>query len=63
MTGAGKGYRYPHDHGGWVEQEYLPNTLEGRRFFKPIRGREADLSRGTVEHSDDKRRDERGPAS
>ena len=22
--GHGKGYKYPHDYGGYVEQEYLP---------------------------------------
>ncbi|MGH2826856.1 MAG: replication-associated recombination protein A [Actinomycetota bacterium] len=43
--GAGKGYRYPHDHGGWVEQEYLPEKLAGRRYYEPVRGREAELKR------------------
>ncbi len=43
--GAGKGYRYPHDHGGWVDQQYLPDDLVGRRYYKPVRGREAELER------------------
>jgi putative ATPase len=43
--GAGKGYRYPHDHGGWVEQQYLPDGLAGRRYYEPVRGREAELKR------------------
>jgi putative ATPase len=43
MTGAGRGYRYPHDHGGWADQRYLPDELAGRTLYKPITGREADL--------------------
>ena len=42
-TGAGEGYLYPHDHGGWVEQQYLPDDLVKRRYFEAIRGREAEL--------------------
>ena len=44
-TGAGKGYLYPHDHGGWVEQQYLPEELRNRRYYKAITGREAELTR------------------
>ena len=29
------GYKYPHDFGGWVEQQYLPDTLKNERFYKP----------------------------
>ncbi|MDQ3955269.1 MAG: replication-associated recombination protein A [Actinomycetota bacterium] len=43
MTGAGKGYEYPHSHGGYVEQSYLPERLRDRRYFEAIRGREAEL--------------------
>ena len=43
--GAGKGYEYPHAHGGYVAQQYLPDALAGRRFFAPIRGREQELAR------------------
>ena len=42
--GAGNGYEYPHDHGGWVAQAYLPERLEGRRYFEPITGREQALT-------------------
>src|SRR5690606_9661236 len=29
--GHGAGYEYPHDHpGGWVAQQYLPDTLAGQ---------------------------------
>jgi putative ATPase len=43
MTGAGRGYRYPHEFGGWVAQQYLPDDLRDRRLYEPITGREADL--------------------
>ncbi|MBA3431076.1 MAG: replication-associated recombination protein A, partial [Actinobacteria bacterium] len=42
-TGAGVGYRYPHDYGGVTTQDYLPEELRGRRYFKAIAGREAEL--------------------
>jgi putative ATPase len=45
--GAGKGYLYPHDHGGYVEQDYLPEELRDRRYFEPVRGAEEELSRAT----------------
>jgi putative ATPase len=43
--GHGKGYRYPHDHpGGWVEQEYLPEEVRGRRYYQPTdRGAEREI--------------------
>lgn len=30
--GYGKGYRYPHEYGGYVEQEYLPKK---KKYYKP----------------------------
>jgi putative ATPase len=42
-TGAGKGYRYPHSHGGWVAESYLPDRIAGRRYFEPVAGRENEL--------------------
>ena len=34
--GHGKGYRYPHDHEhGIVAQEYLPEELRGRQYYRP----------------------------
>jgi putative ATPase len=42
--GAGRGYKYPHDTGGYVGQEYLPEELRDRRYFKAITGREAELA-------------------
>lgn len=35
------GYQYPHDSplgsfGGWVNQQYLPDKVEGSEFYKPV---------------------------
>lgn len=29
------GYKYPHDFGGWVEQQYLPDSLKDEKFYSP----------------------------
>jgi putative ATPase len=44
--GHGEGYRYPHDFPGhWVEQDYLPEEVSGKRFYEPgPEGREPELS-------------------
>jgi putative ATPase len=47
--GHGKGYKYPHSYGGWVEQQYLPDKLAGRRYYTPQRGVEIDLARRQAE--------------
>ena len=51
-TGAGKGYEYPHAHGGWVPQDYLPDEMRGRTYFRPITGREAELARDLERQKD-----------
>ena len=28
-------YKYPHDYGGYVEQQYLPNSLKDRVYYTP----------------------------
>lgn len=33
-TEASKLYKYPHDYGGYVEQQYLPDSLKDRNYFK-----------------------------
>jgi putative ATPase len=34
--GHGTGYEYPHDHAsGVVVQQYLPDELQGRRWYEP----------------------------
>lgn len=44
--GHGKGYRYPHDADlGVLEQQYLPDALEGARYYRPTEhGNERDVS-------------------
>jgi putative ATPase len=34
--GRGIGYLYPHDYeSGWVSQQYLPNKLKNKQYYKP----------------------------
>ncbi len=33
--GYAAGYRYPHDHGGFVEQDYFPKEVGPRVYYKP----------------------------
>jgi len=63
--GHGVGYKYPHDYPGhYVAQQYLPDQLQGRRFYEPgdlgyeqqIRDR---LARWRADPSDAERADER----
>jgi putative ATPase len=44
--GYGKDYRYAHNYdGGYVPQQYLPDRLQGRRFYRPAeRGYEKIIS-------------------
>jgi putative ATPase len=42
--GAGKGYEYPHESGGWADQRYLPDELVQPGFFRAVEGVERDLS-------------------
>lgn len=28
-------YKYPHDYGGYVEQQYLPDALKGKKYYLP----------------------------
>ncbi|MDR1954210.1 MAG: replication-associated recombination protein A [Clostridiales Family XIII bacterium] len=42
------GYLYPHDYGGWVEQQYLPADLHeaGTKYYQPTEnGKEASFKR------------------
>ena len=42
----GKGYRYAHNYDGhFVEQEYLPQSLKGRRYYQPAtEGKEEEIA-------------------
>ncbi len=33
--GYGKGYKYPHDHGGYAGQSCLPKELQDKEYYKP----------------------------
>ena len=42
-------YKYPHDFGGWVEQQYLPDSLKDERIYEPLsNGYEGKLVRAKV---------------
>lgn len=46
--GHGQGYKYPHEFGGYVKQQYLPDNLykEGVKYYKPTEnGSEASFKR------------------
>ncbi|MFP4085310.1 MAG: replication-associated recombination protein A [Desulfobacteraceae bacterium] len=45
--GYSRGYRYPHNYAGaWVRQEYLPENLKDRVFYRPTgRGEEGEIKR------------------
>ncbi len=45
--GHGKGYQYPHDFPGhYVEQQYLPDAVQGTHFYQPSdEGREAEINK------------------
>ena len=30
-----KNYKYPHDYGGYVDQQYLPDSLVGKKYYVP----------------------------
>ncbi len=48
--GHGEGYQYPHDAPeGWVEQEYRPAEVAGRRYYEPS-GHGAEAAGGDDEH-------------
>lgn len=35
--GQGIGYKYPHDFGGWVAQQYLPDELKNQVYYVPCK--------------------------
>lgn len=44
-----EGYKYPHTYGGWVEQQYLPDSLKDEKLYIPSNnGRESTLVRAKV---------------
>ena len=51
--GHGKGYRYPHDDPrGFIEQQYLPDDLVGKRYYTPSgHGHEARVAARMMERT------------
>ncbi len=50
-----EGYRYPHDtpigtFGGWVDQQYLPDELEGVEFYHPVIAGQEKRMAGIYDH-------------
>jgi putative ATPase len=52
MLGHGKGYQYPHDDPrGWLDQQYAPDDVVGRRYYEPSsHGHEEEVRRRMLEH-------------
>ncbi|MFC1533547.1 replication-associated recombination protein A [Thermodesulfobacteriota bacterium] len=50
--GYGRGYQYPHNYpGAWVDQEYMPERIRNRIFFRPTdRGLEKDVKRRMADY-------------
>jgi|TARA_R110002110_G_scaffold104303_5_gene263065 putative ATPase len=55
--GHGAGYRYPHDDpNGWVDQQYLPESLAGRHWYEPSEhGDEGKIAMRTNQQPKDQR--------
>jgi len=52
------GYKYPHDFGGWVEQQYLPDELAGEKFYVPTEnGFEKEIAKRQKERVPKNKRD------
>ena len=46
INGGGAKYKYPHDYGGYVKQQYLPNKLKDKIYYTPsANGKEKNLKR------------------
>ena len=46
INGPHVAYKYPHDYGGYVKQQYLPTSLKNRVYYKPSKnGKEKNLIR------------------
>jgi putative ATPase len=52
MLGHGKGYEYPHDDPrGWLDQQYAPDDVVGRRYYEPSsHGFEEEVRHRMKEH-------------
>jgi len=54
--GYSRGYLYPHNFpGGWVQQEYLPEKLKNRVFYRPTnRGFEQEIRKRSLDQKKEK---------
>ncbi|MEG1609093.1 MAG: replication-associated recombination protein A, partial [Clostridia bacterium] len=44
------GYKYPHEFGGWVEQDYLPQSLRNERLYAPKdNGQEKNMHQAKID--------------
>lgn len=43
------GYKYPHDYGGYVEQQYLPAQVKGEFYVPSSNGKEAEIAKNLQE--------------
>ena len=44
-----KNYKYPHNFGGYVKQQYMPDSLKDRVYYIPSKnGKEANLVRKKI---------------
>jgi putative ATPase len=62
--GYARGYLYPHNYpGAWVKQEYLPEKIKGKFFYRPTgRGFEKEITRRmTLPRKDGGKRDLQPP--
>ena len=43
-------YKYPHNYGEWVSQQYLPNKLKGKKYYRPTtHGYESEIIKARKE--------------
>ena len=42
-------YKYPHDYGGYVEQQYLPAQVKGGFYVPSSNGKEAEIAKNLQE--------------
>jgi putative ATPase len=59
--GHGVGYEYPHAHeDGWVDQQYLPDGLTDRRWYRPSRhGFEQEIDERMAQRRNDRSGEQR----
>ncbi len=61
--GHGEGYRYPHDDPRGFDLSYLPEPLQGRRYYEPTGiGADVERPRGPGSRSADRDADSSAPA-